>query len=75
MIDSCVCDAENKLFENGLLGKNDRVKFITGSYAVMECWKDTFYTYYAVNLHTLKKKYLSKRKKCDIAGKRRAACP
>lgn len=62
MIDYCVCDAENKLFENGLLEKNGKVKFITGSYAVMECVKDIFYTYYAVNLHTLKKKYLSKRK-------------
>ena len=45
MIDYCVCDAENKLFENGLLEKNGKVKFITGSYAVMECVKDIFYTY------------------------------
>ena len=62
MIDFCVCDTENKLYENGLIDKNDRVKFITGNFTLIECLKDSFYTYYAVNLNTLKKKYLSKRK-------------
>lgn len=62
MIDLCVCDAENKLYENKLLGKNDKVKFITDNCAVVEYFDDLFFTYYAINLNSLKKKYLSKRK-------------
>lgn len=62
MIDMCVCDAENKLYENKIIGTNDKVIFITGNCAVMQCFDNGFYTYYAVNLNTLKKKYLSKRK-------------
>lgn len=62
MIDICVCDAENKLYENKIIGTNDKVIFITGICAVIQCFDNGFYTYCAVNLNTLKKKYLSKRK-------------
>lgn len=63
MIYLCVCDAENKLYENKLLGKDDKVIFITGNCAVVQYFDTGFYTYYSINLNTLKKKYLSKRKK------------
>lgn len=36
MLDFCICDAENKLYENGLLEENAGVKFITDSIAVTE---------------------------------------
>lgn len=62
MIDLCVCDAENKLYENKLIGKNDTVKFVIENCAVTENYDNGFFTYYAVNLNSLKKKYLSKRK-------------
>ena len=62
MIDLCVCDAENKLYENKMLDTNDKVIFITGNCAVVQYFDTGFYTYYAINLNTLKKKYLSKRK-------------
>ena len=62
MIDLCVCDAENKLYENKMLDTNDKVIFITENCAVVQCFNTGFYTYYAINLNTLKKKYLSKRK-------------
>ena len=62
MIDLCVCDAENKLYENHLIGINDKVIFITGNCAVTECFDNGYFTYYAVNLNSLKKKRLSKRK-------------
>ena len=38
MIDLCVCDAENKLYENHLIGINDKVIFITENCAVTECF-------------------------------------
>ncbi len=62
MIDLCVCDAENKLYENKMISTNDKVIFITGNCAVVQYFDTGFYTYYAINLNTLKKKYLSKRK-------------
>ena len=62
MIDLCVCDAENKLYENHLIGINDKVIFITENCAVTECFDNGYFTYYAVNLNSLKKKCLSKRK-------------
>ena len=62
MIDLCVCDAENKLYENHLIGINDKVIFITGNCAVTECFDNGYFIYYAVNLNSLKKKCLSKRK-------------
>lgn len=62
MIDLCVCDAENKLYENKMLDTNDEVIFITENCAVVQCFNTGFYTYYAINLNTLKKKNLSKRK-------------
>lgn len=62
MIDLCVCDAENKLYENKMLDTNDKVIFITENCAVVQCFNTGFYTYYAINLNTFKKKYLSKRK-------------
>ncbi len=62
MIDLCVCDAENKLYENNLIGTNDKVIFVTGNCAVTECFGNGYFTYYAVNLCSLKKKCLSKRK-------------
>lgn len=62
MFDLCVCDAENKLYENGLLENNDRVKFVTGKYALLESYKNGYYYYYAINMDTFRKKQLSKRK-------------
>lgn len=62
MIDLCVCDAENKLYENHLIGINDKVIFVTENCAVTECFDNGYFTYYAVNLNSLKKKCLSKRK-------------
>jgi ATP-dependent DNA helicase DinG len=62
MIDLCVCDAENKLYENHLIGINDKVIFVTENCAVTECFDNGHFTYYAVNLNSLKKKCLSKRK-------------
>ena len=62
MIDLCISDAENKLYENGLINNNDIVKFITDNCAVTESFRNGFYTYYAINLNTLKRKLLSKRK-------------
>ena len=62
MIDLCVCDAENKLYENNLIGINDKVIFVTENCAVTECFDNGYFTYYAVNLNSLKKKCLSKRK-------------
>ena len=62
MIDLCVCDAENKLYENNLIGINDKVIFVTENCAVTERFDNGYFTYYAVNLNSLKKKCLSKRK-------------
>ena len=62
MIDLCVADIENKLYENGLIEGNDRVKFITGNYALVEKHKNEYYMYYAVNTDTLKGKLISKRR-------------
>ncbi len=62
MIDLCVCDAENKLYENHLIGINDKVIFVTENCVVTECFDNGYFTYYAVNLNSLKKKCLSKRK-------------
>ena len=62
MIDLCVCDAENKLYENHLIGINDKVIFVTENCAVTECFDNGYFMYYAVNLNSLKKKCLSKRK-------------
>lgn len=62
MIDLCVSDAENKLYENKLMGTNGKVIFITENCAVTEYYDNGFFTYYAINLNTLKRKYLSKRK-------------
>lgn len=62
MIDLCVCDAENKLYENHLIGINDKVIFVTENCAVTECFDNGYFTYYAINLNSLKKKCLSKRK-------------
>lgn len=62
MIDLCVCDAENKLYENNLIGINDKVIFVTENCAVTECFDNGYFMYYAVNLNSLKKKCLSKRK-------------
>ena len=62
MIDLRVCDAENKLYENHLIGINDKVIFVTENCAVTECFDNGYFTYYAVNLNSLKKKCLSKRK-------------
>ena len=62
MIDLCVCDAENKLYENNLIGINEKVIFVTENCAVTECFDNEYFTYYAVNLNSLKKKCLSKRK-------------
>lgn len=62
MIDLCVCDAENKLYENHLIGINDKVIFVMENCAVTECFDNGYFTYYAVNLNSLKKKCLSKRK-------------
>lgn len=61
MFDLCVCDAENKLYENGILKNNDKVKFIVNKYALIESYKNGYY-YYAVNLDTFKKKQVSRRK-------------
>lgn len=62
MLDLCVCDAENKLYENNLIGINDEVIFVTENCAVTECFDNEYFAYYAINLNSLKKKFLSKRK-------------
>lgn len=62
MLDLCVCDAENKLYENEMLNENDKVKFIISNCCVTEKVKDGYYTYFAVDLNSLKKKQLLKRK-------------
>ena len=62
MIDTCVCDIENKLYENGLLETNARVKFTAGSIAVIETYKNEHYHYHAININTGKRKLVSKRK-------------
>ena len=61
MIDLCVCDAENRLYENEKIDRNEKVIFVTDKCSVVEKNNDGYYTYYAVNHNTLKKKHISKR--------------
>ncbi len=62
MIDLCVCDAENKLYENNLIGINDKVIFVTENCAVTECFDNGYFMYYAVNRNSLKRNVYLKEK-------------
>ena len=55
MLDLCVCDAENKLYENGLIKEKDKVKFVIDNCAVVEKNIDGYYIYLVYNLMSLKK--------------------
>ena len=50
MIDLRVCDAENKLYENHLIGINDKVIFVTENCAVTEYFDNGYFMYYNVYL-------------------------
>lgn len=63
LIDLCVCDVENKLFENNMLFNNGTVIFLADKCAVVEYLKNNNYVYYAVNINSLKHKYLCLRKR------------
>ena len=58
LIDLCVCDIANNLYDTGFLTAEGSVRFLTGSCAILEYYKNGYYTYYAVNINSLNKKYL-----------------
>jgi hypothetical protein len=62
LMDLCVCDAENKLYENNLLINDGTVKFLADKCAVVEYYRNNKYLYYAININTLETKYLGLRK-------------
>lgn len=67
LIDLCVCDIENKLYEIGVITNKGAVKFLVDQCAIVEYYnkdyldsgyRNGYFTYYAVNINSLNKKYL-----------------
>lgn len=63
MIDLCICDAENRLYENNMIDENEKVKFLAHNIALTEKYENGIYIYKAIALDSLKRKTISKRKK------------
>ncbi len=63
MIDLCICDAENRLYENNVIDENERVIFLVYNIALTEKYENGIYRYTAIILDSLKRRTISKRKK------------